>query len=216
MNLTSTLLSIAASQTAAQPAENAAQAIKLADRSIAAGTLTWGEAFQFLGVGLCIVFLTLAVLWLICELMGRVFQSIDAKKAAAAKQAADAKKLTASTPAAAAAAQLPPPTAAAVPTPAAAASVSPVEIPAAVFVAAAKAVMGNAPHRVVSVERVPDGVVLPVASAADDIPLAVIAAAVAAVLDGRPHRILNVRPVDMTWAREGRVAQHLSSASFRS
>ena len=211
MNLmTSMLFSIVGTQTAApQTAQAATSAVKLADRSIAAGTLTWGEAFQFLGVGLCIVFLTLAVLWIICELLGRVFQSIDAKNAAKAKQAAAAKSLK---PAAAPAVQLPPPQAAAAPVSAAAV---PEDIPAVVFVAAAKAVMGSTPHRVVSVERVADGVVLPVAGDDSDVPLAVIAAAVAHVLQGRPHRILNVRPADMTWAREGRTAQHFAVASSR-
>ena len=209
MNLTSTLLSIVGTQAAA--AQTAENTVKLADRSIEAGTLTWGEAFQFLGVGLVIVFMTLAVLWLICELMGRVFQTIDAKKKAAeAKKAtkAEAGKKLAAPPAA----QLPPPAAPAVPTEASGASE---EIPAAVFVAAAQAVMGGAPHRVVSVQRVADGVVLPVADDSTDVPLAVIAAAVAKALEGRPHRILNVRPVDMTWAREGRAAQHLAVASSR-
>jgi UDP-N-acetylmuramate-alanine ligase len=74
-----------------------------------------------------------------------------------------------------------------------------------------------APNRATFNLRTPDGILPQLQLRANGLYNVLNAtAAVAAVLDGRPHRILNVRPVDMTWAREGRVAQHLSSASFRS
>lgn len=193
MNLTNMIFSLVGTQAAAAP-ESAKAAVKLADRSIADGTLAWGDAFQFLAVGLVIVFVALGALWGVCELMGLVFRSIDEKNARKAKEQAPA----ALKPAAASPAVIP-------------AAISSEPVPEAVFVAAAAAMMGDTPHRVVSVQRLNDDGSLAVP---DDVPIAVIAAAVAEALGGVPHRILSVRPVDMSWAREGR-SQQLGAAIHR-
>lgn len=159
----------------------------LADRTLKDG-LTWGEITQFIAVGLLIVFATLTTLWLICELMGLFFKRLDAKNqekiaADAASQALSAAPLAPSI--------VPP--------------ALEEEIHPAVFVAAANAIMGSTPHRVVSVQKLAPGTPLPTMS--QDIPLAAIAAAVAHVLGQTPHRILSVRPIDTSWAQEGRREQ---------
>ncbi|MDR0965640.1 MAG: OadG family protein [Myxococcales bacterium] len=198
MNLVHQLLGLLNTATPQIPDSNldATPIPKLASRTIGNG-LTWGEAFQFLAVGLLIVFITLIALWIICELMGLFFKWLDGKTrkkqmAAAAPGKALPAESTGSTSMLASSAATP---------------LLEEAIPPAVFVAAAQAIMGSTPHRVVSVQKLAPGVSAQSMSASQDIPLAAIAAAVAAVLGQTPHRILSVRPIETNWAQEGRREQ---------
>ena len=169
-----------------------------AARSIADGTLTWGEALQFLGVGLVIVFTTLIGLWLVCELMGLFFKRIDRQKgppAGVPALADTSSKPRPSDPSQVRCAALP-----------VASGEAPPSAIVAAITAAVATVLDDAPHRIASIQE---------QAPATDVPLAVFAAAAAALLGDRPHRILSVRPVDMAWAQEGRREQLGSMSPVR-
>ncbi len=202
MNLQNQLFSLlnVAAQQQAESNLDAVPVPRMAARSLADGTLTWGEALQFLGVGLVIVFTTLIGLWLVCELMGLAFKRLDRRKGPPPSGISALADTSAKPP------PVDPEGARCAALPSAVTGEAPPTAITAAITAAVAAALDSAPHRIVSIQEV---------APATDVPLAVFAAAAAVLLGEKPHRILSVRPVDMAWAREGRRAQLDSPSPLR-